>query len=267
MSRADAEDGGKSSRVRARVAEMVARTGAGAPRIPCWEPGRLPMPNVFLAASVFGLATPQAPPVVVHRMPLEAAAGYSVLYTGRLLTQTHGDLVMALMALAGRSEEGSSLTVRARDLERVLELGSGRRNRDSLETLLHDIGGAQLIVRSSAVRLYGTLLPFGRLEGDVHTLRINRELMELAHGGFTLVDLNARRRLARKPLAQWLQLYTAWLDSQGVRALELEQVRRVSRSSMEPRMLRFRTRRALVELESVGARPWRLGADDWLRAG
>jgi len=247
---------------------MVARTGVGGPRVPCWRPGQLPMPNVFLAASVFGMAPVNAPPVMVRRVQLEASPGFTVRYTGRLLHQGHADLVMALMALAGGLDEGSTLTVRACDLERALERESGRRNRESLDALLGDIGAAHLTVQSETLRLFGTLLPFGRLDlaTDVYRLDVNPRLMRLAHSGLTVVDLDVRRKLTRKPMAQWLQLYTAWAEAQGIRMLELEQLQRVSRSAVEPRMMRFRTKRALVELEAAGARPWRLSGDDKLRA-
>lgn len=224
------------------------------------------MPNVFLAAGVFGMAPVQAPPAMVHRMQLEAAPGYRVHYTGRLLNQTHGDLVMALMKLAGGAEEGATLRVRSCDLERVLERSTGSYNRELLRVLLGDITAAVLYVRSSSGYHYGSLLPFGAEHGDVHTLSVNRDMMRLAHGGFTLIDREARRRLSRKPLAQWLQLYTAWHESQGVRSVELADVERVSRCAMERRKLRFRTHAALDALGEAGVQPWRLGADDWLRA-
>jgi len=224
------------------------------------------MPNVFLAASVFGLALPQAAPVMVRKMPLEAAPGYTAHYSGRLLSQTHADLTMALMSLASGVEQGSTVTLRACDLERVLEHSSGRRNRESLEGLLHDIANATLYVKWNNSTLYGSLLPLGRADGDLHTLRINPEMMALALEGFTLVDLDARRRLARRPLAQWLQLFTAWQESQGVRAVELGEVHRVSRSAVDMRMMRFRVREALAALGDAGVHAWRLGADDRLRA-
>jgi hypothetical protein len=265
-SEADGEIESKSVRARARVGALVTRAGVGVPRVPCWEPGALAMPNLFLAASIFGMAPVQAPPVMVHRMPLEAAPGYQVRYTGRLLNQTHGDIVMALMALAGGAEERATVTLRTCDLERVLERSTGGYNRELLRVLLGDIAAAALYVRSSTDYHYGTLMPFGAQHGDVHTLRINPDMMKLAHGGFTIIDREARQRLARKPLAQWLQLYTAWYDSQGVRSVDLAEVHRVSRSPMERRKLRFRTHEALDAIGEAGVQPWRLGPDDMLRA-
>jgi len=252
----------------ARVEQLVARSGAGVPRIPCWEPGWLPMPNVFLAASVFGMAPVNAAPVVVNRVQLEAAPGYTVRYTGRLLHQGHADLVMALMALAGGGCEGTTLTVRPCDLERALVRGSGRRNRESMEVLLGDIAAACLSVRSGSTRIFGTLLPFGRedLATGVYHLELNPKLMALAHGGLTVVDLDVRRKLARKPMAQWLQLYTGWLATEGRRAVELGELQRVARSAMEPRQVRYYTRKALDELAAAGAPPWELRQDDVLRA-
>jgi hypothetical protein len=224
------------------------------------------MPNVFLAASIFGMAPVQAKPVMVHRMPLEAAPGYQVRYTGRLLNQTHGDLVMALMTLSAGSEFDTTVTVRSCDLERILERSAGSYNRELLRVLLDDIIAAVLYVKSGNVYYGGSLLPFARQHGDVHTLHINAEMMRIAHGGFTLIDRAARLRLSRKPLAQWLQLYTAWYESQGVRAVELADVERVSRSAMELRKLRFRMHEALDAIGEAGVQPWRLGPDDMLRA-
>lgn len=266
MSRAEASDDGNNSSVRARVARMAAQAGAGSPRIPCWEPRRLPMPDVFLAASLFGMSPVQAPPVMVYRTPLEASPGYQVHYTGRLLNQTHGDLVMALMALSSGAEQETTVRVRARDLDRILERSHGKANRQLLRVLLGDLSAAGLYVRSENAYHWGTLLPFGKQEGDTYTLSINADMVRLAHGGFTLIDREARLRLSRKPLAQWLQLYTAWNDSHGVRAVELGEAHRVSRSAMDRRKLRFRTHEALEALDNAGVRAWRLGADDWLRA-
>jgi hypothetical protein len=225
------------------------------------------MPNVFLAASIFGMAPVQSPPVMVHRMALEAAPGFRVHYTGRLLNQTHGDLVMALMTLCGGAEEQTVVTARTCDLERILERSTGAYNRGLLRVLLGDITAAALYVQSATHYHYGTLLPFGEQAGDTHTLCINPHMVRLAHGGFTLIDRAARLRLSRKPLAQWLQLYTAWHESQGVRAVALADVERVSRSAVERRMLRFRTHQALEALGEAGVQPWRLGPDDMLRAG
>jgi len=258
---------GKRVGAMARVELLMARAGVGVPRIPCWESNQLPMPNVFLAASVFGMTPVQAAPVMVHRMRLEAAPGYEVRYTGRLLNQTHGDLVMALMALSAESEVDSTVTVRASDLERILERKGGSYNRKLLRVLLDDLVAAALYVTAGKLYHAGTLLPLLKQDGDVHTLRINAKMMHIAHGGFTLIDRAARLRLSRKPLAQWLQLYTAWHESQGVRAVELSDVERVSRSASERRKLRFLTHEALDALGEAGVRPWRLGADDVLRAG
>jgi hypothetical protein len=263
----EADSASESKGVRARVEELVARTGVGAPRVPILPAGQLPMPNLFLAASVFGMAPVNAPPVMVNRAPLEAAPGYTVRYTGRLLHQGHADLVMALIALAGGCD-GTSLRVRACDLERALVHGSGRRNRESLEVLLGDISAAHLSVRSESTRVFGTLLPFGRedLATGVYQLELNPKLMTLAHGGLTVVDLDVRRKLARKPMAQWLQLYTGWLRAEGRRAVELGELQRVARSAMEPRQIRFYARKALDELATAGAPAWELAPDDVLHA-
>ena len=174
---------------------------------------------------------------------------------------------MALLALAGGSELGTSLTVRACDVERVLDLKPGARNRESLRALLSDLSGAQLDVTWGNEQIFGTLLPFGHRKDDVYRLDVNPDLIRLASGGFTMVTRGAREGLARKPLAAWLQLHTAWLESQGVRAIELAELHRLSRSTMELRMLRFRTYAALDSLRAVGERTWELHEDDWLRAG
>jgi hypothetical protein len=224
------------------------------------------MPKLFLSARVFGVAPAQCAPVMVHQIPLAAADGYVVHYTGRLLTQTHGDVLMALMSLLGGVEQGNEITVRICDLERILCRSSGKRNRDCLWDQIMDLGAACLRVQHEGVESVGSLMPFGRWDGQTVTLEVNRELIELAHGGFTLIDRDARRQLVRKPLAQWLQLYTAWLESDGRRAVELDEVHDASRSEMGRRQLRFRAKAALYELASVGAPAWRLHGDDWLRA-
>jgi hypothetical protein len=262
----EADTASESKGVRARVEELVARTGVGAPRVPIWPAGQLAMPNVFLAASIFGMAPVQAPPVMVRQMSLEASPGYEVHYTGRLLNQSHGDLVMALMALSAGADGDTTVTVRTSDLERILERSAGKYHRGLLRGLLGDITAAGLYVRSETAYHWGTLLPFGKQEGETYTLCINTEMVRLAHGGFTLIDRDARQRLSRKPLAQWLQLYTAWKDSHGVRAVELGELHRVSRSAMELRKLRYRTHHALDALGEAGVQPWRLGPDDMLRA-
>jgi len=224
------------------------------------------MPKLFLTARVFGVAPAQSAPVKVDQMPLAAAEGYVVHYTGRLLTQTHGDVLMALMSLLGGVEQGNEINVRICDLERVLCRSSGKRNRDYLWDQIVDLGTAWLRVRHDGVESFGALVPFGRWDGQAVTLEVNRDLIEFAHGGFTLIDRDARRQLVRKPLAQWLQLYTAWLASDGRRAVELAEVHEASRSEMVRRKLRFRAKEALYELAAVGAPAWRLDADDWLRA-
>src|SRR5438045_3525169 len=61
-----------------------------------------------------------------------------------------------------------------------------------------------------AKRLFwGSLLPRGAAEegSAQYVVEINRDLAKLFDRGFTQVDWEQRRRLRRKPLAQWLHLY------------------------------------------------------------
>jgi hypothetical protein len=134
--------------------------------------------------------------------------------------------------------------------------------------LLDDVGAAFLRVDGGGWSLRGTMLPMRRerLGSGVYHMEINADLMRLAHGGLTVVDLDVRRRLVRKPMAQWLQLYTGWLATEGRRAVELGEVCRVSRSAMEPRRVRFYARKALDELAAAGAPPWQFRAGDVLCA-
>lgn len=251
---------------RARYLDKINKTvhalGVAGPVVPTYPIGYLLMPRDYIALGVFGAGNPAAPLSYVDSYRLQAADGYEVSYTGPLLTQAHADVLMATLALASGASEGR-VRMRLCDLERMLGRSAGEYNRDGLRRALRALTATcvQVIEPDARRRFSGSLLPWSleeRVDGETFLeVQIGLELVEFLVRGVRTVDLDARKRLARQPLAQWLQLYL----QEAPPRVDLGELQRLSRSVGVARDFRRRASEACEALleARAGVGGWAVG--------
>jgi hypothetical protein len=89
---------------------------------------------------------------------------------------------------------------------------TGGKQHEWLYLALQDLTATSVAIVKDGKRVFwGSLLPkgAGEIEKGNYVVEISRDLAQLFARGFTRVEWEQRRKLIRKPLAQWLQLYYA----------------------------------------------------------
>jgi hypothetical protein len=233
-----------------------------------WPDDKRAMPTDFLACALFaGVHVKNAR--TLRGEELACINGYSVKFTGKMLTQVHADIVMGALQLMRGLPEGSPVLVRPRAFLRSINRHTGKTDRDSFRQLIDDIIATAVRITTPDGKLSysGSVLtrskdaPTGAGE-NAFLLEVNRDLAKLFLSGFGMVDWEQRRKLIKKPLALWLQLYV----SKFPKPVKVAELHRLSRSSAPLRSFRRQLKLALLEIENVGVGSWRVDAEDVMRA-
>jgi hypothetical protein len=122
-----------------------------------------------------------------------------------------------------------------------------------LKTLKELTATAVSIKRENGAVYWGSLLPEGAAKPlhGFYMVAINRNLIKLFERGFTVIEWQQRKALARKPLAQALHV---WLCSHDkpypVTVQYLHDI--TGSNTKELRYFRYRLKAALDELKAIG---------------
>lgn len=142
-----------------------------------------------------------------------AQGGVSVTYSGPSLTQDHLDIFEGIMRLAREMPKGNAVRFTAHGLLKLIGRSTGKTDYERLlRSLKHLTTTAITIKREGRGTYCGSLLPeWGQdAQNGLFSIRINRDLIKLFQRGFTVIEWQQRKALARSPLAKHLQL---WLSS------------------------------------------------------
>jgi hypothetical protein len=231
-----------------------------------WPDHQRAMPTDFLACALFAAVHPKDARNL-RGAELACINGYRVTFTGKMLTQVHADIVMGALQMMRGMAEGQPVVVRPRSFLRSIGRHSGKTDRDSFRQLIDDIiaTAVRITTPDGRTSYSGSILTRSKdasVRGDqAFLLEVNRDLARVFLNGFGTVDWNQRKALLKKPLAQWLQLFTSRF-SKPVQVAELHQL---SRSSAPLRSFRRQLKLALIELERVGVGTWYVDETDVMR--
>jgi hypothetical protein len=232
-----------------------------------WPDTQRALPTDFLACALFA-GVHQKNTRSLRGEELACINGYRVTFTGKMLTQTHADIVMGALQLMRGLPEGSPVVVRPRNFLRSIGRHTGKTDRDGFRQLIDDIiaTAVRITTPDGKVSYSGSVLtrsldaPNGA--DTTFLLEVNRDLAKLMLSGFGMVDWEQRKALLQKPLALWLQLFLSKFGK-PVKVCELH---RLSRSAAPLRSFRRQLKLALLELERVGVGRWHVDDEDVLRA-
>ena len=232
-----------------------------------WPDHQRAMPMDFLACALFAAVHPKDARNL-RGAELACIDGYRVTFTGKMLTQVHADIVMGALQLMRGLPEGSPVLVRPRSFLRSIGRHTGKTDRDSFRQLIDDIiaTAVRITAPDGHISYSGSILTRSKdasVGGDqAFLLEVNRDLARVFLNGFGTVDWNQRKALLKKPLAQWLQLYT----SRFAQPVPVAELHKLARSAAPLRSFRRQLKLALLELERVGVGRFVIDAHDVMRA-
>ncbi len=222
-------------------------------QFPLWGDPQRGVPNDLVRCALF-TATKGIDGQYNEDVPVFSQAGLSVTYSGPSLTQDHLDVFEAIMHLAREIPEGNAVCFTAHGLLKLIGRSTGRSDHERLlRSLKHLAASVITIKRKEGPVYWGSLLPEGAIypEQGRYTVVINRQLIKLFERGFTVIEWQQRKALARSPLARHLQL---WLAShEKPYPVSVQYLHDITGSqTKELRYFRRRLKEALNRLVEVG---------------
>lgn len=190
---------------------IAARESAKVYQFPLWGNPQRGVPNDLVRCALF-TATKGIDGQYNEDVPVFSQAGLNVTYSGPSLTQDHLDVFEAIMHLAREMPEGNAVHFTAHGLLKLIGRGTGKSDYVRLlRSLKHLTASVITIKREEGSVYWGSLLPEGAVypKQGCYTVIINRQLIKLFERGFTIIEWQQRKALARSPLARHLQLWLA----------------------------------------------------------
>ena len=229
------------------------RESAKVYQLPLWGDPQRGVPNDFARSALFS-ATKGTGTTYLREEVIFSQAGVSITYSGPRLTQDHLDVFEAIMHLAREMPEGNAVRFTRRGILKLIGRGIGNTDHQRLMRTLTDLTATSVTVKRKGAKVYwGSLLPEGAAnpENGFYAVLINRNLIKLFERGFTIIEWEQRRALARKPLAQALQV---WLSSHdNPYPVTVQYLHDITGSKdNELRYFRRRLLNALNQLKEVG---------------
>ena len=243
---------------------IEARESAKVYQFPLWGDPQRGVPNDLVRCALF-VATKGIDGQYREDVPVFSQAGLNVTYSGPSLTQDHLDVFEAIMHLAREMPEGNAVRFTAHGLLKLIGRSTGKSDHERLlRSLKHLAASVITIKRKEGPVYWGSLLPEGAIypEQGRYTVIINRQLIKLFERGFTVIEWQQRKALARSPLAKHLQL---WLAShEKPYPVSVQYLRDITGSqTKELRYFRRRLKDALNKLKEVGVLvDWHIDEDD-----
>lgn len=196
-----------------RIGNQIAkREAAKIYQFPLWPELKRGIPNDFARSALFS-ARKNVGTEHLRNAVIFSQGNIQITYTGARLTQDHLDVYEGIMHLARSQPEGEFLYCSERGLLKLIGRTTGGNDHKRLLLTLSDLTATSVQISHKDGRVYwGSLLPEGVSDENsgLFKMRINRELIKYFERGFTLVEQEQRKQLARSPLAKHLQ---SWLAS------------------------------------------------------
>lgn len=240
------------------------RESAKVYQFPLWGDPQRGVPNDLVRCALFAAAK-GIDGQYNEDVPVFCQAGLTIKYSGPTLTQDHLDVFEAIMHLARAMPEGNAVRFSAHGLLKLMGRSTGKSDHERLlRSLKHLTTTAISIEREGGDVYWGSLLPEGAAKPSEgrYSVVINRNLIKLFDRGFTVVEWQQRKALARSPLAKHLQL---WLSSHDKPFAVTVQYLRDITGSQTKNLKHFRQnlKVALNKLKDVGVlADWHIDAAD-----
>lgn len=193
-------------------ANIQKREAERAYQLEMWPDKDLAVPNELSRSALFAAIDPRKKREYRRNEFVAAQGPYSIHYTGPQLDQSHADVFQGILQLARGVHEGNEVHFTAHKLLKLIGRSTGGKDHKWLYMIFQDLTATSVAIVKEGTRVFwDSLLRRGKgdLESGKYAVEISRDLAKLFERGFTRVEWEQRRKLIRKPLAQWLQFYYA----------------------------------------------------------
>lgn len=237
------------------------------------ERRRMAMPIEFIGASLFSALNRSAPPIHYGRMTeLSRMNGYRLLYKGRVLTQAHADVWLAIIELFKRQQRtsaGTAIEFHASQILRVLSKSQNTKRRNELHEAITDMVACAVQISQPGVRkAWVGPMVVGEIERNEVTgetryrVMLHPVLCEAYNRGFTSFEWMERKSIGKNELALWLHQYLLAFR-EPVPVAELQQLSWQAGATRSA--FRHRLRGAAEVLTEIGLiDKWAIDRDDRL---
>ena len=219
-----------------------------------WPEKDLGVPNELSRSALFAAIDPRKPRAHLQNQFIAAQGGYSIHYTGPQLDQSYFDVFQGIVHIARGVHEGNEVRFTAHQLLKLIGRSTGGDQHKWLYIAFQNLTATSVAIVKDGKRVFWDSL-LRRGQGDIETgkyvIEISRDLAKLFERGFTRVEWEQRRRLIRKPLAQWLHFY--YSSHAKPVPVSVEWLRETSGSTTQVlRKFRQNLKAALRQIQDVG---------------
>jgi len=225
-------------------------------QFPLWPDPKRGIPNDFARSALFA-ARKGVSDKYLQRVSVFSQGGISITYSGPQLTQDHLDVFEGVMHFARGMPESEHVQFTAAGLLKLIGRGASGSDYERLTQSFICLSSATVEINHvKGAGYWGSLLPSGSRDGDLYSIKVDRNLIRYFEKGFTLTQHEQRKQLARSPLAKHLQ---CWLSShEQPYPTSVEYLHKLTGSETKE-LYKFRQmlRKALAKLVDVDV------LDDW----
>jgi hypothetical protein len=228
------------------------RKSAQVVQLPFWPDSTRGVPCSVLRGALFAAIQGQ------HRQALKGELlatqrGVEIRFTGWQLDQSDLDVWEQALHLAREHPLGTRCDFTAHAFLKALGRSTGKKDYEWLKNSFRRLGSSLVEITHNGKTYAGTFLEFYRDEATgSYRLELNPKLKALYEAGWTAIDWGQRKKLTRKPLAQWLHGFLA--SHAKPLPLTVEYLKRISGSrNPDIRSFKRQLKTALAALKAIGA--------------
>jgi hypothetical protein len=223
-------------------------------RLPFWNDEQRGTPNCFLRSALFSAIYGNSRRRYLENAVLAVQGDITIRYTGKQLSQSDLDLVMAALHLARQHPLGHVCHFKGYAFLKAIGRSDGQRNYLWLETTIDRLIASLVKIRIGQRVYSGSILSSSSRDeaSDIYKLVFDPDFVKLfGASDWTAIDWNMRQRLSRSPLAQWIYDYA--VSHVGTK-IKLETLQQLSgRESDTPKRFNEAVKRAKEMLEKATA--------------
>jgi hypothetical protein len=230
-------------------------------RLPFWNDEQRGTPNCFLRSALFAAIYGNSRRRYLENAVLAVQGNITIRYTGKQLSQSDLDLVMAALHLARQHPLGHVCHFKGYAFLKIIGRTDSQRNYLWLETTIDRLIASLVKIRIGQRVYSGSILSSSTRDeaSDIYKLVFDPDFVKLfGASDWTAVDWNMRQKLTRSPLAQWIYDYA--VSHVGTK-IKLETLQQLSgRESDTPKRFNEAVKRAKKMLEKATAATMEISA-------
>jgi hypothetical protein len=223
-------------------------------RLPFWNDEQRGTPNCFLRSALFAAIYGNSRRPYLENAVLAVQGDITIRYTGKQLSQSDLDLVMAALHLARQHPLGHICHFKGYAFLKAIGRSDGQRNYLWLETTIDRLIASLVKIRIGQRVYSGSILSSSTRDeaSDIYKLVFDPDFVKLfGVSDWTAVDWNMRQKLTRSPLAQWIYDYAVSHIGTKIKLKTLQQLS--GRGGDTPKRFNEAVKRAKEMLEKAAA--------------